>query len=429
MTNPTLTLPATYKLSDMAENLIGSEIIKLANEVNEKIKKGEKIANLTIGDFDPSIFPIPQLLLEEIIEAYKAGHTNYPVANGMPELRHAVSFYLAQMQGLAYNSEEILIAGGARPLIYSIYTTLIDPGDKVIYPVPSWNNNHYCHLLQAQGIQVEATPENNFMPTAEGIKPHLKDAVLLALCSPQNPTGTVFGKKQLEDICDLVLKENARRTEGEKPLYIMYDQIYAALTFGKNQHFDPVSLRPELRPYTIFVDGMSKAFSATGIRVGWSCGPKLIIERMKSILSHIGAWAPKAEQVAAAKFLTNKQAVSDFMIHFKSEIVDRLQAFYIGFTELKNEGHQVNCIEPMAAIYLTVQFNLKGKITAEGTVLHTTEDITAYILDKARFAIVPFSAFGAPADSTWYRLSVGTCRKENIPDMIGTLRSALNELK
>ena len=150
---------------------------------------------------------------------------------------------------------------------------------------------------------------------------------------------------------------------------------------------------------------------------------------MKSILSHIGAWAPKAEQVAAAKFMSNNQAVLDYMKNFRSEIVARLQAFYTGFTALKNEGHKVNCIEPMAAIYLTVQFDLKGKITTDGTVLLTTEDITAYILDRARFAIVPFSAFGAPADSTWYRLSVGTCRKENIPDMIETLRSALNELK
>ena len=428
MSSATLAIPANQKMSKMAETLIGSEIIKLANEINERIKKGDKIFNLTIGDFDPAVFPIPTVLLNEIIEAYKAGHTNYPVANGMPELRQAVSFYVAQ-QGLVYHPDEILIAGGARPLIYGIYATLIDPGDKVIYPIPSWNNNHYCHLMHAEGIQVEATPENNFMPTADAIKPVLKDAVLLALCSPQNPTGTVFAKKQLEDICDLVLEENLRRGPNEKPLYIMYDQIYAALTFGDNQHYDPVSLRPDLRPYTIFVDGLSKSFAATGIRVGWSCGPKLIIDRMKSILSHIGAWAPKAEQVATAKFMSNHQAVSEYMISFKSEIEERLHAFYAGFNSLKDEGHAVRCIEPMAAIYLTVQFNLKGKSTAEGNKLHTTEDVTAFILYKARFAIVPFSAFGAPADSTWYRLSVGTCKKENIPAMIDSLRSALNELK
>jgi aspartate aminotransferase len=420
---------APLKVSQMAEHLIGSEIIKLANEINEKIKKGEAIANLTIGDFDPKIFPIPQALLDEIINAYKAGHTNYPVANGMPELRQAVAGYVSDTQQLSYQPDEILIAGGARPLIYGIYTTLIDPGDKVVYPVPSWNNNHYCHLVQAEGVQVEAKPEHHFMPTAEALKPHLKGASLLALCSPQNPTGTVFSKQRLEDICDGVLEENAKRNENEKPLYIMYDQIYSALTYGTVQHYDPVSLRPELKPYTIYVDGLSKAFAATGIRVGWSMGPQRIIEKMKSILSHIGAWAPKAEQVASAAFLKNKPAMQEYMVRFKSEIEYRLHAFYEGFTALKNDGIAIDCIEPMAAIYLTVQFDLKGKITKEGRKLERTEDVTAFILNEAKFAIVPFSAFGASADSSWYRLSVGTCAREKIPAMLETLGNALRSLK
>ncbi len=413
----------------MAEHLIGSEIIKLANEINEKIKKGEAIANLTIGDFDPKVFPIPTVLLEEIINAYKAGHTNYPVANGMLELRQAVAAYVADTQQLTYQPDEILIAGGARPLIYGIYSTLIDPGDKVVYPVPSWNNNHYCHLMQAKGIQVEATQEHHFMPTAADLKPHLKGASLLALCSPQNPTGTVFTKQGLADICDIVLEENASRREGEKPLYIMYDQIYSALTFGMHQHFDPVSLRPELRNYTIYVDGLSKAFAATGIRVGWSMGPQVIMEKMKSILSHIGAWAPKAEQVASAAFLRNKPAIDQYMVAFKSEVEYRLHAFYEGFTSLKKEGFAVDCIEPMAAIYLTVQFDLKGKTTEDGKLLKTTEEVTAFILDKAKFAIVPFSAFGASSDSSWYRLSVGTCHRDKIPGMLDGIGNALRSLK
>src|SRR4051812_41639413 len=132
------TLAATEsKVSEMAEHLIGSEIIKLANEINEKIKKGEKIYNLTIGDFDPKIFPIPAGLLDEIIKAYKEGQTNYPVANGMPELRKAVSSFIKTVQGLDYAADEVLISAGARPVIYSIYKTLIDPGDRVIFPSPS----------------------------------------------------------------------------------------------------------------------------------------------------------------------------------------------------------------------------------------------------------------------------------------------------
>ena len=162
--NTTLTAPASI-VSEMAEHLIGSEIIKLANEINEKIKKGEKIYNLTIGDFDPKIFPIPAELLDEIINAYKDGQTNYPVANGMPDLRKAVSAFIHSTQQLNYTSDEVLISAGARPVIYGIYKTLIDTHDKVIFPVPSWNNNHYCHLSLAKGIMVETQPENNFMPS------------------------------------------------------------------------------------------------------------------------------------------------------------------------------------------------------------------------------------------------------------------------
>ena len=414
-------LPVSY----MAEHLIGSEIIKLANEVNEKIKKGEKIHNLTIGDFDPSVFPIPVELRDAIIHAYQDGHTNYPMANGMPELRKVVAAFLKEKETLDYSPDEILIAGGARPLIYGIYTTLVDPGDKVIFPVPSWNNNHYCHLLKADPVLVETRAENHFMPTAAELAPFVNGARLIALCSPLNPTGTVFNKKDLEDICDLILAENKSRGAGEKPLYLMYDQIYWVLTHGEVHHYNPVSLRPEMRNYTVFVDGLSKAFAATGIRVGWAMGPRFMIDKMKSILSHIGAWAPKAEQVAAGNYLQNKAGVDTYLTGFKKAIEDRLQAFYKGFESLHKQGFRVHAIAPEAAIYLTVQFDLKGMKTADGKVLGSTEEITSYILNEAKMALVPFSSFGSSPDSTWYRLSVGTCRLEEIEGMMLQLQKAL----
>lgn len=415
-------------VAEMAETLIGSEIIKLASDINERKKKGEKIYNLTIGDFDPKIFPIPAQLLHEIIEAYKAGHTNYPVSNGMPELRRAVSQFVMQMQGLNYTADEILISGGARPLIYGIYKTLIDTGDKVIFPVPSWNNNHYCHLSLAEGIMVEAKAENNFLPVADELRPHIKNARMIALCSPLNPTGTVFSKEQLSEICEMVIEENSRREGTEKPLYILYDQIYSVLTYGDNRHYDPVSLYPELRNYTVSVDGVSKSFAATGIRVGWAFGPGFIIDRMKSILSHVGAWSPKAEQIATAKYLSDTPAVNSFLVSFKSEIEERLDAIYDGFSRLKAKGHKIDCIAPQAAIYLTVQFDLVGKKTADGTVLKKQADVTSYLISEAHLAIVPFSAFGSSDDSTWYRISVGTCHTEEITGIISDLEKALDRL-
>ena len=417
------------KISKLAENIIGSEIIKLAGEVNEKIKQGEKIFNMTIGDFNPKQFPIPAELKQYIIDEYQDDQTNYPAADGMLELRQAVSSFLQERGDLDYATDEILIAGGARPIIYCIFRTLVDPEDTVVFAVPSWNNNHYANLNNANSIIIEAKAEENFMPSAKDIAPHIQKATLIALCSPQNPTGTVFTKEGLEEICDLILAENKRRGDSQKPVYLMYDQIYWQLMMGETKHYNPVVLRPEMKEYTLFVDGISKSLSATGLRVGWTMGPKAIVSKMKSLLSHMGAWSPKAEQLATAKYLNKLDLYDSYMEIQKDQIYQRLKGLYDGFQALKSEGHQVNAITPQAAIYLTIQFDLHGKITASGNVLESTKDITKYILDEAKLAVVPFYAFGTSEDSTWFRMSVGTCAVADVEVIISSLRSALSKLK
>lgn len=416
------------KLSHLSETLIGSEIVKLGGEIREKIRQGERIYNYTVGDFDPSIFPIPKELEDAIVEAYRKHFTNYPAAEGNLDLREAVLSFTKEVEGLDYGINEVLVASGGRPLIYATFRAICDKGDKVIYAVPSWNNNHYTHFVGGEHIVVEAKAENNFMPSASDIRPYIREATLIALCSPQNPTGTTFKKADLEAICDLVLEENERRGEQEKKLYVMYDQMYWHLTYGSIRHYDPVSLRPAMREYTIFIDAISKVFAATGVRVGWSFGPATVISKMKAILTHLGAWAPMAEQKAVALFLNNREAIQTYLVHFKSEIEERLRRIYEGFILLKSEGLPVDAIAPEAAIYLTIQINLAGKTTAEGKLLRDQSEVTAYILNEAKLAIVPFYAFGASRQSAWYRLSVGTCNKEDITEMIGKLREALNKL-
>jgi aspartate aminotransferase len=408
--------------------LIGSEIVRLGADIKAKINSGEKIYNFTIGDFDSSIFPIPKKLENEIVDAYRNKFTTYPPADGILALRESVSAFIKEREGLDFNTNEILIAAGGRPLIYTLYRALVDKDDKVIYAVPSWNNNHYVHFVEGRHEVIEATRENNFMPSAEDIKPHIKDAVLIALCSPLNPTGTVFKKEELEKICDMVLEENSRRTEEEKKLYVMYDQMYWMLTFGETVHYNPVSLRPGMKDYTIFIDGISKAFAATGVRVGWALGPEHVLAKMKAINSHIGAWSPMAEQNATAKFLLQNNAIDEYLSNYKKELQERLQLIYEGFQQLRSEGFSVDACAPQAAIYLTIQINLVSKTTNNGNLLSTQSDVTSYILNEAKLAVVPFYAFGAPKDSAWYRLSVGTCKKEEIPEMLEKLRSALSKL-
>ena len=419
---------STNKLSHLAETLIGSEIVSLGAVIKEKIKQGNKIYNFTIGDFDSAVFPIPQDLENEIITAYKNHHTTYPPADGIAELREAVAEFIKENEGISYNTNEILIAAGGRPLIYAAFRAIVDKGDKVIYPVPSWNNNHYVHFNEGEHVVVEAKLENNFLPTADEIKPHIKGATLLAVCSPLNPTGTSFTKKELQAICELVIEENKTRGEGEKKLYLLYYQIYWTLTFGETVHYNPVSLFPEMKQYTIFIDGISKAFAATGVRVGWSMGPADVINKMKAINSHVGAWAPMAEQKAVATYLGQKENIARYFNVFKAGIEERLRRIYNGFQQLKKEGFGVDAVAPQAAIYLTIQINLVGKKTAAGKVLQDQSEVTAYILDEAKIAIVPFYCFGASKNSNWYRLSVGTCRVEEIDEMLAMLKNALVKL-
>ncbi|MBC7626538.1 pyridoxal phosphate-dependent aminotransferase [Ferruginibacter sp.] len=418
----------SQKLSKLAETLIGSEIVKLGADIKAKMMQGNKIYNFTIGDFDSAIFPIPKEFENEIVNAYRKFNTTYPPADGILELRNAVAEFIDKRQGLHFENNEILIAAGGRPLIYTAYRAIVDKGEKVIYAVPSWNNNHYVHFTEGEHVVIESKKENNFMPAADQIKPHLKGASLLALCSPLNPTGTTFTKEELEAICDMVIEENEQRGDDEKKLYLLYDQIYWTLTYGQTVHYNPISLRPAMKQYTIFIDGISKAFAATGVRVGWALGPADLINKMKAINSHLGAWAPMAEQKATAEYLLQTTAVDNYFTHFKSEISERLQRIYEGFQLLKKEGFPVDAIAPQAAIYLTIQIDLAGKTTKDGKQLKDQTEVTAYLLEEAKLAIVPFTAFGASAKSTWYRLSVGTCKKEEIDEMLGKLKEALQKL-
>ncbi len=416
------------KLSRLAEQITTSPILTIAAEINARKQRGEVLHNLTVGDFDSAIFPIPDALTEAVIAAYRNHRTNYPGAAGLPEIRRAAAGLLNRACGLDYEADDVVIAGGSRPIIYALYRSVIDPGDKVVYPVPSWNNESYAAMVGARTAPVETTPEHHFMPTAEALAPHLKDAALLALCSPQNPTGTLFTGENLKAVCEAVVAENRRRGPRGKPLYVMFDQVYWALTFGAADFRHPLAVCPEIGEYAVFVDGMSKAFAATGVRVGWATGPRPVIGKMSALIAHMGAWAPKPEQAAAGVFLADTGAVERHLAGFRAQLAARLEAFHAGVMALKSKGHAVDAIAPQAAIYLSVKIDIQGRQSADGKRLDSDGAVQDYLLNEAKIGILPFSWFGAKNYANWFRLSVGTCRREEIPDILGSLESALDRL-
>ncbi|HZF67171.1 MAG TPA: aminotransferase class I/II-fold pyridoxal phosphate-dependent enzyme [Gemmatirosa sp.] len=418
------------RLSALADALVGSEILKIAGEIRARVAAGVPVCNLTVGDFAPAEFAIPAPLAAATEELLRAGETNYPPSAGLPVLRAAVRAFYAEWLGLDYPEAAVLVTGGARPAIYGAYRTVVDPGDRVVYPVPSWNNNHYCHLAGAVGVPVLCDAAHAFLPTRAALAGAVRGARLLAINSPLNPAGTAFTPETLAEICDLVLEENARRAgTGERPLYLLYDQVYWMLTFGDTTHVTPVGLRPAMRDYTIFVDGISKAFAATGLRVGWAVGPSDVMARMSDLLGHVGAWAPRAEQGATARLLGATGEVQAYRRGMLAGLQQRLDALYDGLRAMAAEGLPVEVIPPMGAIYLSVRFAVLGRRTDAGATLATNEDVRAYLLDRAALGVVPFQAFGLVEDTGWFRLSVGAVSPDEIAAMLPRLHEALGALR
>jgi aspartate aminotransferase len=411
--------------SALAGSLVGSEILKIAADVRALASDGRDICNLTVGDFSPAEFRIPARLEQGIIEALHRGETNYPPSDGILPLREAVRSLYARELGFTPDLRSVIVTAGSRPGIYATYRSLVDAGDRVVYPTPSWNNNHYVHLVSGMHVPVPCDASTRFLPTRAMLEPAVRGARLLALCSPQNPTGTTFTADELRDICELVVEENARRDGHERPLYLMYDQVYWTLTFGGTHHVHPIGVYPDVAPYTIYVDGISKALAATGVRVGWIIAPIDLAGPMSGLLGHVGAWAPKAEQSAVASFLGDAAAMRAYREPMVAGVRERLDLLFNGIESMRASGLPVAAIAPEGAIYLSARFALTGRVAPDGTRLDSDEAVRGYLLRAAGVAIVPFQAFGVAADSGWFRLSVGAVSPEQITRMLPRLRDAL----
>ena len=415
-------------LSRLARGLIGSEVLRIAAEIRALTAQNRPICNLTVGDFDSKEFRPPEALLEGVRQALHEGHTNYPPSNGVIELRQAITrFYLREL-GLQYPVESVLVAGGARPLIYATYRALVDPGDVVAYPVPSWNNNHYCYLSGAQAAPIEVTRESRFHPTPAQVRELLPRLRLLALNTPLNPTGTGIDPEVLRAICRDLVEENARRRAcGARPAFLMFDQVYWSLDFTRDEPLTPRSLVPEVAPYVVMLDAISKSLAATGLRVGWSVAAPAVTQRMSDLLGHVGAWAPKAEQVATARFLDDAEGFRAFQLDMQRRLGERLGSLHRRFTALQEKGLPVESIPPEGTLYLSARIDLRGR-TYGGKRLESNEDIRRALLDGAGLAVVPFQAFGLEREDGWFRLSVGAVSQAAIEEGMDRLEKMLEGL-
>ncbi len=432
-TNPSAVTDAD--LSSLARGLIGSEVLRIAAETRAMLAAGIPVCNLTVGDFDGRLFTPPERLLAGISTALADGHTNYPPSNGVLELRQAVTRFMKREFGLDYPVDSVLVAGGARPLIYATYRTLVDPGESVAYAVPSWNNNHYCYLSGAHAIPIEVTRGSRFHPTPDQVRAVLPRIRLLALNTPLNPTGTGMDRDVLAEISRHVVDENGRRrARGERPVFLMYDQVYWSLEFGRMDPITPAGLVPEVAPYTILLDAISKSLAATGLRVGWSVAAPAVTQRMSDLLGHVGAWAPKAEQLSTAEFIDDAEAFASFRQEMHRRLRERLDLLWTSFEAMRARGLPVEAVAPEGTLYLSVRFDLFGRAVESGSDgaatnrVQSNEDIRRLLLRGAGIAAVPFQAFGLEREDGWFRLSIGAVSLDAIKEGMGRLAALLERI-
>ena len=416
-------------LNPMAANMIGSRILGIATQVRARLAEGQDICNLTIGDFSPAQFRPPAAMLEAVSRFYAEGQTNYPPADGIPELRQAVVDFYKRRLGLDLPMQSVLVGSGARPPLYATYMCLLEQGDKLVYAVPSWNNEYYAYLNGAEAVIVSTRPEAGFMPTLESLRPHIQSARILHLNSPLNPCGTVIDAQELKAICEAIVAENRRR-EGtdQRPLFLLYDMVYWMMTYGETTNPNPIALVPEIANTCVLVDAVSKNFAGTGMRVGWAIVPPHIEGKYKALIGHMGAWAPRAEQMATAWFLAQDELVDAWLEEYLPPLQARLDCIHERFSAMEADGLPVRAIAPQGAIYLSIQVDLIGQTLADGTRIETNEQIRQLLLDEARTAVVPFRAFGLEGENGWFRMSIGAVGLEELSQALDRVEATVRKV-
>jgi len=411
-------MEAADLFSEAVLQLIPSRILQISREIRRRKAAGEEILAFTVGDFDPRSFPFPEALSYEIRRAFEEGECNYTPSIGLPVLREALAREYSLELSLDYPAEAFIQGAGARPLIYGAWRALISPGELALAPSPNWNVRTFAQLTGARLEAPPCRPEAGFLPTLEDLQPWLSEARILSLCSPMNPAGTQFKAEVLKEICAAILEENRQReTQGRRPLFLIYDQVYRLLNF-RRPHTSPPQLHPEMARYTILVDALSKGFAGPGVRLGWLAAPPPLIDRLAQLMGCVGAWSPRPVQLGFARYLrAGKPGFLPWLENIQREIQERLKLLSETIQAWEAEGLPVRCIEPEGGIYLSLYFDLQARFPQE-------EGLRRWLLDLG-LGVVPFSAFGHQAAPGWVRLSVGAIDKLEIQRALKILKAAL----
>lgn len=349
-------------LSDKIVTIKPSGIRKFFDIVNEM----EDAISLGVGEPD---FDTPWHIRDEGIYSLEKGRTFYTSNSGLKELRNEIANYMKRTQGISYDpAHEIIITVGGSEAIDLAFRAMINPGDEVLIPQPSYVSYEPCAILaDAVPVIIELKEEDEFRLTAQQLRNAITDKTkILVLPFPNNPTGAIMEKKDLEEIAEVI---------REKDLYVVSDEIYGELTY-KDKHVSIASL-PGMQERTILINGFSKAYAMTGWRLGYACAPKAIMEQMIKIHQFAIMCAPTTSQYAAVEALRNGD---DDVKGMRESYNQRRRFLMHAFAEMG-----LQCFEPYGAFYVFPCIKEFGL---------SSEEFAERLLREEKVAVVPGTAFG-----------------------------------
>jgi len=383
----------------------------LATAAKAKAMKAQGFDVVDFGVGEPD-FDTPDNVKEAAIKAIRSGFTKYTPASGTDELKEAVIEKLRKDNGLEYERSQIIISCGAKHSLYNIAEALFDPGDEVIIPSPYWVSYPDQVLLNdAKPVIVKTTEKEGFKLSAKKLEKAItKKTKALILNSPSNPTGLAYDTKTLEEIAAIAVKRG---------IYVISDEIYEKLIYDGFRHVSIASLGPEIKNLTIVVNGVSKSHAMTGWRIGYAAGPKDVITAMANIQSQSTSNPTSISQKAAVEALRGPQ---DFIGTMNVEFDKRRRYMVDRLNKIKG----VSCLMPVGAFYAFPRLSaFFGKRTMSGTVIRNSADLSVYLLEDAKVALVSGDAFGA---KDHIRLSYATSM-ENIVKGVDRIEEALHRLR
>jgi len=395
-------------ISNRVKDIIPSVTLSQSEKIANLKKQGIAVIGFNIGEPD---FNTPANIIKKAEEAYNLGYTKYTPASGMLELREEVCKKFKKDYGLDYTVRDVIVSSGAKQSLTNALMAIVNSGEEVIVPVPCWMS--YLEMIKLTGgipVLVNMDEKNGFDLDVEKIAAHITDKTKAILInSPNNPTGAVYKKNDLEKLGKLAVERN---------FYIISDEIYEKLVYDNEVNCCMAAISKEIREKTITINGVSKSYAMTGWRIGFAVGPTDVIKGMSDYQGHTTTSPNAPAQYASIEALSNTDIFVEVMreefAKRRKYIVERLNAI---------EG--ITCSIPKGAFY--VMPNIKsfyGK-KYKDYVINNSLDMSDYLLEECRIAVVTGAAFEAPNN---LRLSYSNSM-ENIKEGMDRMERALKNLK